>query len=195
MPQLLHLSLSHPAKPNLLCTEEQLYFLDSNEYTLLKSSGKLEVLENAEQINKEEVRQMICTKRFKEIRLLNVDRKLLYELSFENLAHYRKFIGQMYGMKKQKDERKKRINPTAVLFLMLLAYAFIWAGTRPTPEDIDPEGIRWKLAGLVVLFMKWLNLMIGQRAILIIGILGIVGLLLAVFWPEMKGRKVEVYTK
>ena len=105
MPQLLHFPLSHPTQPNLLCAEEQIYFLTPAEYNELTTSGKLEVLEKAAQLDKQEVRQMICTKGEKEIRLLNAERKVLYDLSFTSLAHYRKFIKQMAGMEQVKDGR------------------------------------------------------------------------------------------
>ena len=105
MPQLLHFLLSHPSQSNLFCSEEKIYFLTPDEYDDLTAAGSLEVLENSTQLDKQEVRQMICTKGEKEIRLLNAERKVLYDLSFTSLAHYRKFIKQMAGMEQVKDGR------------------------------------------------------------------------------------------
>lgn len=73
-------------------------------------------------------------------------------------------------LKRQPYRRKSYMSPYLSLIVMLGIFAFIWAGTRADPADIDPEGISFQMAYGVVYVLKYIVMFIGQLATLLLGI-------------------------
>ena len=168
-----------------IVSAEVLYLLNDSEYVLLKDSGNQEILKKVNQIKKEQILKLIATKNKREVTIYGLKDNELLKLNFEVISSLKRFIGAFPKFKKEIDESKTRIHPINALLVMLFTYSFIWAGTRPISTDINPEGIRWRIAYLNVKFLEWLNSLIGQTLILIIGIILLFILLYFIFRPEL----------
>ena len=177
-----------------IVSSKVLYLLNDSEYVLLKDSDNQEILKEVNQIKKEQILKLIATKNKREVTIYDLKDHELLKLNFEVLSSLKRFIGAFPEFKREIDESKARINPMNALLVMLFTYSFIWAGTRPTSADINPEGISLRIAYLNVKFLEWLNNLIGQKLILIIGIILLFTLLYFVFRPEIWnffGQKVK----
>ena len=169
----------------VIVSTEKLYFLNTEEYGLLKNAADPEVIKDFNYLALERISKLTSSKRKTVVSVYDLNGKKNFELDFESISLRKKFIRAFPGFNRVADRSKTRIRPIAALVLMLFTYSFIWAGTRPSPEDIAPEGIRWRLAYLNVKFLEWLNSLIGQSGIMILGICLLVLLIYLVFKPEL----------
>ncbi|MEM7105232.1 MAG: hypothetical protein AAF502_18990 [Bacteroidota bacterium] len=167
----------------VIVSKEVLYMLTDKEYAQFKESPKLEVLKKFTHVKKEEISSITTLKGKTEVSIFDLNHTEVFRLNFESTSMRKQFIHAFPNFKKQLDI--SRIHPFIAFILILITYSFIWAGTRPTPDDINPEGIRLKLASLTVWFLEWLNSLIGQQLILYIGITLILILLYFIFRPEL----------
>lgn len=169
----------------IIVSLEMLYLLNKQEYSVLIDSDSREILKEANQIAREQLSSFITSKREKEVKLFDLKGHEIQRLHFESKYTLKKFVNTFSEFKRDTNSSKARIRPIPALLAMLFTYSFIWAGTRPSPTDINPEGIRWRIAYLNVKFLEWLNAFIGQEQILGIGIILLIILLYLIFRPEL----------
>ena len=129
-----------------IVTPNVLYLLNDSEYALLNDSGNKEILKEVIQIKKEQILNLIATKGKEDVKVYDLEDNELFKLNFEAISIRKQFIDAFPDFEKEIDATKTRINPITALLGMLFTYSFIWAGTRPTSIDINPEGIRWRIA-------------------------------------------------
>lgn len=168
-----------------IVSPKRLYLLTNLEYALLKDSANQAILKEVKQINKEQILKLITTRKEKEITLYDLLEHEILKLKFESISKRRQFISSFPKFRRNIDKSKARIHPINALLVMLFTYSFIWAGTRPTSADINPDGIRWRLAYWNVQFLEWLNNFIGQKLLLSIGLVLFLTLLYWIFRPEI----------
>ena len=169
----------------VIVNDEKVYLLNEKEYVSLKDSDQYELLNELDYIAKENISKLTTSKSKRVVRVFDFKNSQLLELNFLSIPLRKKFIKAFPNFEKEFDDSKKRIRPILALIMMLFTYSFIWAGTRPSPDDINPEGIRWNLAYLNVKFLEWLNSYIGQQLILVIGFILLILLLYLIFRPEL----------
>jgi hypothetical protein len=196
--KLLLFKLMNPDVQYAAVSEETCYLLTEAEHNMLSHSGDKDVLKETRQIRKDRIESVLVKRGSKEVRLYDFKGAEVVKLDFESIGTRRKFIGTFPAMERALNSSKTRIKPINALLVMLVGYAFIWAGTRQTVEDIDPEGIRWRIAYWTVQFLEWLNGLIGQKLLLTIGLVLILALLYSIFRPELWnifGRTMKYSTK
>lgn len=162
-----------------------LYLLTKSEYALLQDSENQSILKGVKQVKREQILKLKTTKAEKIITLYDFGDHEILKLKFETISKCKQFIRALPGFSRKIDESKARIHPVHALLVMLFAYSFIWAGTRPTSADVNPEGIRWTIAYWNVKFLEWLTNLLGQKLVLIIGLLLLITLLYWIFRPEV----------
>lgn len=171
--------------PCVIVSLEMLYLLNKQEYGLIVDSDRQEFLKEVNQIARGQLSSFMTSKRKKEVKLFDLQGHEIQRLHFESIYTLKKFVSAFPEFKRDPLSSNARIRPIPALLAMLFTYSFIWAGTRPYPTDINPEGIRWRIAYLNVQFLEWLNALIGQKQILGIGIILLIILLYLVFRPEI----------
>lgn len=169
----------------VIVSKERLYLLNDIEYARFSDAQRLETLNEFNNIEKEQISLLTTLKGETGVRFFDLKNGEILKLEFSSISMRKQFIDAFPNFKRKIDDSKPRMKPLTALILMLFTYSFIWAGTRPTSADINPEGIRWRLAYLNVRFLEWLNSLIGQKLILIIGITLILTLLYFIFRPEL----------
>jgi len=177
--------LKNKKTPYLLVSPKVLYLLEATAYSLWKETDNQEILKEGKQIEREQILKLIATKKNKEVQLFNLEEKELLRLNFEKASILKAFLKALPELRKIKKKSVSRIKPLNALLVMLCSYSFIWAGTRPSDLDLNPEGIRWKIAYRTVEFLAWLNGIVGQKILLIMGILFLLILLYFIFRPEL----------
>lgn len=168
-----------------IVSPKMIYLINEKEYALLKDSGDYQILNEFKHIAKEKISKFTTSKGKTVVTIFDHNNIELYRLNFSSIALRKKFTGAFPDFRREIVDSKNRINPIIALALMLITYSFIWAGTRPNPADINPEGIRWKPAYWNVRFLEWLNSQIGQKLILAIGLILLLSLLYLIFRPEL----------
>lgn len=171
--------------PYVIVSPEMLYLLNNQEYNVMIDSDDREILKEVDQIVRGQLSHFIISKRKREVKIFDLKGHEIQKLHFESIYTLKKFVSAFPEFKRDTFSSKARIRPIPALLAMLFTYSFIWAGTRPYPTDINPEGIRWRIAYLNVQFLEWLNALIGQKQILGIGIILLIILLYLVFRPEI----------
>ncbi|MBR9922817.1 MAG: hypothetical protein GYB31_18475 [Bacteroidetes bacterium] len=184
----LHFNIIGEPCRHVVVAEEHLYLLDGQEYKALVESKDPDVLKQGLQMEKSRIGSMELNKKSREIVLLDYEGLVLERFQLSTRAQLKPFVRSFDGFVRQTSS-SKRIRPMTALLFMGITYSFIWAGTRPESADINPEGIRLRLAYFVVQFMEWLNGIIGQELILAIGLFLLLVLVYLVFRPEI-GRMV-----
>lgn len=169
----------------VIVSTEVIYLINEKEYALLKDSENFQTIKGFKNIVKEKISKLSTLKGNTTVNLIDSQNNELLTLDFASISLRKKFIKAFPDFHRKTDNSKKRIKPINALVVMLFAYSFIWAGTRPNSADINPEGIRWRLAYLNVQLLEWLNIQIGQKSILIIGLILLLTLLYLIFKPEL----------
>ncbi len=181
----LHFEVLDSDCPHAIVGGGTLYLLDEQSYRVFAASKNRGELTGLHQIEFKHIAMLEVDMKSRVVSIFSLHKAELAELQFPTRSHLKQFITRFSGFEKEVEASSKRIKPMSALLFMLFTYAFLWAGTRPTPADIHPEKIRLRVAALVVRLMQWLEGIIGQQGILIAGVL-LTGLFLyLVFRPEL----------
>lgn len=163
----------------VLCTDDEV-FLTAGHPDLEKDKISPEsldaILEEAHSFPKTSIQKMVWRQKDKSVTLYMRDSdENDITLQFVTGREIKRFIQSIPGVQKEVHNRATAMPVLINIWLLLTVYAFIWAGTRESPEDVNPRGIILRIAYFAVLLMQKIVMAIGQTATLWIGILLLLG--------------------
>ncbi|MBC7884572.1 MAG: hypothetical protein H7X99_03810 [Saprospiraceae bacterium] len=114
-------------------------------------------------------------------------------LHFRSKKAIVRFIQNIPDAQAEVNKSTSRMPVLLGLWLLVTVYAFIWAGTRETPEDVNPHGISLRIAYMGAWLMQKLVMAIGQSLTLGIGIVLVIGYGWLFYVQYLKGPETVVY--
>lgn len=114
-------------------------------------------------------------------------------LHFASKKAVRRFIQNIPNTLEEKNRPGNKMPVIIGIWLLLTVYVFIWAGTRESPEDVNPHGISLAIAYFGVLLMQKLVMAIGQSLTLWIGIVSLAGYGWLFYVQYLRGSGTIVY--
>lgn len=152
------------------------------------------ILQESFSFEKSKVRKMVLDHKYKRLTLYTIENdERNITLDFASHKALMHFIQAIPNAKEEVNQQSNTMPVLIGIWLLLTVYAFIWAGTRESPEDVNPYGIRLRIAYFAALLMQKLVMAIGQSFTLWIGIILLAGYSWLIYVQYLKGPDTIVY--